>query len=132
VYAIYTLTPHRLPPRPGRPFTNTEFTVTGATSLADASGAATDLPTVGSVYDVLNLGGLENIYTAIPGVDGAADTITDTLVTPFGNVDLSSLVAGIDAVVAPDRVAAFGSGLEAATSAAASAIDPLACVGLWV
>ncbi len=29
-------------------------------------------------------GGIENIYTAIPGLDGAADTVTDTLVTPFG------------------------------------------------
>jgi hypothetical protein len=112
-------------------FTNTEFTVTGATALGDAPTA--DLPTVGSVYDVLNLGGLENIYTAIPGLDGGADTITDTLVTPFGNVDLSSLFAGLDAVSALDPGAAFGSGLDAATEAAtsaASAIDPLAFLGL--
>jgi hypothetical protein len=111
--------------------TNTEFTVTGATALGDAP--AGDLPTVGSVYDVLNLGGLENIYTAIPGVDGGADTITDTLVTPFGNVDLSSLFAGIDAVSALDPGAAFGSSLDVATEAAtsaASAIDPLAFLGL--
>jgi hypothetical protein len=111
--------------------TNTEFTVTGATALGDAP--AGDLPTVGSVYDVLNLGGLENVYTAIPGVAGGADTITDTLVTPFGNVDLSSLFAGIDAVSALDPGAAFGSGLDVATEAAtsaASAIDPLAFLGL--
>ena len=106
---------------------NTEFTVTGATALGDAPTA--DLPTVGSVYDVLNLGGLENVYTAIPGVDGGADTITDTLVTPFGNVDLSSLFAGLDAVSALDPGAAFGSGLDVAT-AAASAVDPLAFLGL--
>ena len=80
-------------------------------------------------YDVLNLGGMENVYTAIPGVDGAADTVTDTLVTPLGNLDLSSLFAGIDAVSALDPGAAFGSGLDAATSAA-SAIDPLAFLGL--
>ena len=107
--------------------TNTEFTVTGATPLGDTPVA--DLPTDGTVYDVLNLGGLENVYTAIPGVDGGADTITDTLVTPFGNVDLSSLFAGLDAVSALDPGAAFGSGLDAAT-AAASAIDPLAFLGL--
>jgi hypothetical protein len=107
--------------------TNTEFTVTDATPLGDTPVA--DLPTDGTVYDVLNLGGLENVYTAIPGVDGGADTITDTLVTPFGNVDLSSLFAGLDAVSALDPGAAFGSGLEAATSAA-SAIDPLAFLGL--
>jgi hypothetical protein len=112
-------------------FTNTEFTVTGGTALGDAP--AGDLPTMGSVYDVLNLGGLENVYTAIPGVDGGADTITDTLVTPFGNVDLSSLFAGLDAVSALDPGAAFGTGLDAATEAAmsaASTIDPLAFLGL--
>jgi hypothetical protein len=104
--------------------TNTEFTVTTATPDADAS--ASDLPTVGSVFDAFNLGdGIENVYTAIPGVDGAADTVTDTLVTPLGNLDLSSLFSGIDAVSALDPGAAF----DAAT-AAASAIDPLAFLGL--
>jgi hypothetical protein len=104
--------------------TNTEFTVASATPAADAS--ASDLPTAGSVYDVFNLGsGIENVYTAIPGVDGAADTVTDTLVTPFGNIDLDSLFGGIDAVSALDPGAAF----DAATTAA-SAIDPLAFLGL--
>ena len=81
--------------------TNTEFTVASVTPAADAS--ASDLPTVGSVYDVFNLGdGIENVYTAIPGVDGAADTVTDTLVTPLGNLNLDSLFGGIDAVSALD------------------------------
>jgi hypothetical protein len=100
--------------------TNTEFTVT------DVAGTSSDLPAVGSVYDAFNFGdGIENVYTAIPGVSGAADTITDTLVTPLGNLDLSSLFGGIDAVSALDPGAAF----DAAT-AAASAIDPLAFLGL--
>jgi hypothetical protein len=100
--------------------TNTEFTVQTVT------GTSSDLPSVGSVYDVFNLGdGIENVYTAIPGVDGAADTVTDTLVTPFGNIDLDSLFGGIDAVSALDPGAAF----DAATTAA-SAIDPLAFLGL--
>jgi hypothetical protein len=100
--------------------TNTEFTVT------DVVGTSSDLPAVGSVYDAFNFGdGIENVYTAIPGVSGAADTITDTLVTPLGNLDLSSLFGGIDAVSALDPGAAF----DAAT-AAASAIDPLAFLGL--
>src|SRR5271169_5692214 len=104
--------------------TNTEFTVTDVTPAADAS--ASDLPTVGSVVDAFNLGdGIENVYTAIPGVDGAADTVTDTLVTPLGNLDLSSLFGGIDAASALDPGAAF----DAATTAA-SAIDPLAFLGL--
>jgi hypothetical protein len=100
--------------------TNTEFTVESGT------GPAADLPADGSVYDVLNVGGgIENIYTAIPGVDGAPDTVTDTLVTPWGDLNLDSLVAGIDAVSALDPGAAFD-----AASSAASAIDPLAFLGL--
>ena len=105
--------------------TNTEFTVTDVTPAADAS-ATSDLPTVGSVYDVFNLGnGIENVYTAIPGVSGAADTVTDTLVTPWGDLNLDSLFGGIDAASALDPGAAF----DAATTAA-SAIDPLAFLGL--
>jgi hypothetical protein len=112
--------------------TNTEFTVASVTPAADAS--ASDLPTVGSVYDAFNFGdGIENVYTAIPGVDGAPDTVTDTLVTPFGDFNLDSLVAGIDVAAGLDPGNAFGAGLDAATEAAtsaASAIDPLAFLGL--
>jgi hypothetical protein len=105
--------------------TNTEFTVTDVTPAADASATA-DLPTLGSVYDVFNVGdGIENVYTAIPGAAGAADTVSDTLVTPWGDLNLDSLVAGIDAASTLDPGAAF----DAATSAA-SAIDPLAFLGL--
>lgn len=129
-------------------FTNTEFTVTGtgapleiptdASALADASAADGTLPTVGTVYDVLNFGGgFENIYTAIPGVDGAAAQISDVLATPFGNVDLSDLFGGIDATALLNPGDAFTAGLEALTSAAtdagagaATAIDPLSFLGL--
>jgi hypothetical protein len=104
--------------------TNTEFTVETVTPAADASGSG--LPTVGSVVDVFNVGdGIENVYTAIPGAAGAADTVSDTLVTPWGDLNLDSLVAGIDAASALDPGAAF----DAATSAA-TGIDPLAFLGL--
>jgi hypothetical protein len=104
--------------------TNTEFTV------ATVTGTSPDLPTEGSVYDVFNIGGgIENVYTAIPGVDGGADTVTDTLVTPLGNLNLDSLVAGIDAVAGLDPGDAFGAAVDAG-SAAATAIDPLAFLGL--
>jgi hypothetical protein len=108
--------------------TNTEFTVETVTA---ASGAdPTDLPSVGSVYDVFNLGnGIENVYTAIPGVNGAADTVSDTMVTPWGDLNLDSLFGGIDAASALDPGAAFTAGLDAA-SAAATGIDPLAFLGL--
>jgi hypothetical protein len=116
--------------------TNTEFTV--ANVIPDADASASDLPTVGSVFDAMNLGGgIENVYTAIPGVAGAADTVTDTLVTPFGNINLDSLFGGIDAAALLNPGDAFNAGLDVATSAAteaatsaASAIDPLAFLGL--
>jgi hypothetical protein len=108
---------------------NTEFTITSVDPLAGEAGSSA-LPTVGSVYDVFNIaGGFENVYTAIPGADGAADSITDTLVTPLGPIDLSSLFGGIDAITPLDPGDAFTGGLDAAT-AAASAVDPLAFLGL--
>ena len=76
--------------------TNAEFTV--ASDSAAAGGSDSDLPTVGSVYDAFNLGnGYENVYTAIPSTTGGADTVTDTLVTPNGDVNLDSLFGSIDA-----------------------------------
>src|ERR1700756_347793 len=91
-------------------FTNTELIVT--TSTAGAGGSASDLPTVGSVYDAFNLGnGIENVYTAIPGTAGGSDTVTDTLVTPFGNVNLDSLFGNIDAAAPLQPGDAF-TGLE--------------------
>jgi hypothetical protein len=108
--------------------TNTEFTVDSVT------GTSSDLPTAGSVYDVFNFGnGYENVYTDIAGATGSAGTVTDTFVTPFGNIDLSSLFGSIDAVAGLNPGDAFGAGLDVATSAAsdaASAIDPLAFLGL--
>jgi hypothetical protein len=108
--------------------TNTEFTVETVTA---ASGAdPTDLPSVGSVYDVFNLGnGFENVYTAIAGASGSADTVSDTLVTPWGDLNLDSLFGGIDAASALAPGDAFTAGLDAA-SAAATGIDPLSFLGL--
>jgi hypothetical protein len=111
--------------------TNTEFTVHSVT------GTSADLPTVGSVYDAFNFGdGITNVYTAVPGVDGGADTVTDELVTPWGNINLDSLFGSFDAVAPLNPGDAFNVGLDAATSAAseaassaASAIDPLSFLG---
>src|ERR1700733_8326120 len=95
-------------------FTNTEINVTGVTP-ADGGDAAA-LPTVGSVYDAFNLGnGIENVYTAIPGTAGGSDTVTDTLVTPFGNINLDSLFGNIDAAAPLQPGDAF-TGLEAGDS----------------
>ena len=108
--------------------TNTQLVVTG--DAAASGGSASDLPTAGSVFDAFNLGnGIENVYTAIPSTVGGADTVTDTLVTPLGNIDLSSLFGGIDAAALLNPGDAFTAGLDAA-SAAASTVDPLSFLGL--
>jgi hypothetical protein len=109
--------------------TNTEFTVTNVDPLAGDAGSSA-LPTVGSVYDVFNIsGGIENLYVAIPGVGGAPDSVTDTLLTPFGVIDLNSLFGGINAIAPLNPGDAFTAGLDAA-SAAVPAVDPLAFLGL--
>jgi hypothetical protein len=111
--------------------TNTSFTVTDVTPLSDA---VTGLPTQGSVYDVLNLGGgFENIYVDVANAAGTAGTVTDTLVTPFGNFDLGSLFGGLDAVAPLNPGDAFDFLSTATTEAvtgASTAIDPLAFLGL--
>jgi len=53
----------------------------------------------GSILDFSSYGlGFENLYTDLPGLgpDGQ-NLITDTFVTPFGNLDLSWLYASLDA-----------------------------------
>jgi hypothetical protein len=45
----------------------------------------TDDPPAGSVFNTIDFGGDENYYSDIVSTDGGANTITDTLVTPFGD-----------------------------------------------
>lgn len=98
---------------------NTEFTIT---DLDPASGAtASDLPAVGTVYDVMNFGnGFENIYTDIPGADGAANSITDTLVTPFGDFNIPT---DFDAAGLLDPGDAFSGVSSLGAGAAGGAVD---------
>jgi hypothetical protein len=58
--------------------------------LVTSSTGSTSAPPVGSVYDVINFGhGFENFYSDIaPTTAGAPDTLSDTLVTPFGDIPL--------------------------------------------
>lgn len=89
------------------------------------------VPTANSVYDVFNLGGgYENVYTDIAStVATTPNTISDELITPFGDYNLSSLVSTFDAVIGaggPEAdwgsafdLGSFGSvGTEAAAGAA--------------
>ena len=100
-------------------FENIEYLVTGvdsgATKVADLVANPTGgLPTDGSVYDIANFGnGFENVYSdvaaepirnlatdSLTGIGTAAPgTITDTFVTPFGNIDLTSLVDDFSTLV---------------------------------
>jgi hypothetical protein len=62
--------------------------VTNAEILVTSSDDGTSAPPVGSVYDVINIGsGFENFYSDITSTTpGGADTLSDTLVTPFGDI----------------------------------------------
>lgn len=51
----------------------------------------------GSIISITHSGGgaFEAVYSAIPGVGDAPDTVNETLITPFGNIDLTNLVVGL-------------------------------------
>jgi hypothetical protein len=91
----------------------TELTVLDATP-GDGADAA-DLPAEGTVYSVTNLGGgFYNVYESVPNADGdAADSIHDTFVTPFGNVDIPTdfdAIAALNPSGALDGLAALDAG----------------------
>lgn len=58
--------------------------------VVTSSEEGTSAPPVGSVYAVVNIGSeFENFYSDIaPTTPGGADTLADTLVTPFGDIPL--------------------------------------------
>jgi hypothetical protein len=68
------------------------FGPASAELLVTSSEGGTSAPPVGSVYDVINIGGgFENFYSDIaPTTPGGADTLSDTLVTPFGDIPLAT------------------------------------------
>ena len=111
--------------------TNTGFEVTGLEPTSPATDAS--LPALDSVYDVTNYGGgFYDVYSDIPSATtGAAPTITDTLITPLGDLNLSSFFTAFDlsSLVPAD---AFGLGADAGTAAAdaVGSVDPLSFLGL--
>ncbi|MBV8177951.1 MAG: hypothetical protein JO045_03930 [Mycobacterium sp.] len=68
------------------------FGPASAELLVTSSAEGTSAPPVGSVYDVIDIGGgFENVYSDIaPTTPGGADTLSDTLVTPFGDIPLTT------------------------------------------
>jgi hypothetical protein len=96
----------------------TQFTVDSVDAADGVDAGSADLPTDGTTYSVADFGGgFENVYEAIPNDDGtAAGSITDTLVTPFGNIDLPTdfdAIAPLDPGNATDGLDSSSSGNDA-------------------
>ena len=86
--------------------TNTGFSV-GQLIPTNVNGIL-GLPQYGTVFDVTNFGnGVENEYINIPATNLTPGSITDTLVTPYGDYNLSNLFSGTH-IVNLDPGAAFG------------------------
>jgi hypothetical protein len=72
-------------------FANTSEAILVTKDISGIPGTAGgDVPPVGSVFNVINIfgnnTGFQDIYSAIPTTNG--DEVSDTLVTPFGNVPI--------------------------------------------
>jgi hypothetical protein len=63
--------------------------------------AAGDVPPVGSVFNTLTAGANENIYSDIAATTpGGTDTVTDVVVTPYGDFDLPTTFDATAAIAA--------------------------------
>lgn len=76
-------------------FSNQEIQVTGADS---DTFTTTDDPTAGWFFETLSGYGFENVYSDAVGTGGATNTITDTLVTPFGDFNTPATFASTAAL----------------------------------
>jgi hypothetical protein len=104
---------------------NFNVPVADALNAADLSSTVgnADLPVDQTFYSVTNFGlGFENFYEAVPAAtEGSSPDVTDVLLTPFGNFNITSFIEvlgfdpfSIDATAALDSgvdVAGAGSGL---------------------
>ena len=59
--------------------------VTSDTPGATVGAAAGDVPPVGSVFNTITFGDIENVYSDLTSTTGGADQITDTVETPSGD-----------------------------------------------
>jgi hypothetical protein len=62
--------------------------VTADTPGTTVGGAAGDVLPVGSVFNTITFGDIENVYSDLTSTTGGADVITDTLETPSGDVTI--------------------------------------------
>ncbi len=109
--------------------TNQEILVTpNAFAFApyDATAVNSDAPGAGSFFDTLNFGnGFENVYSDVLGAGGTG-TVTDTFVTPFGDLNLPFTFAAADALPAAE----FATPAASAAADLASALNPADLTGL--
>jgi hypothetical protein len=52
---------------------------------SNAKGAGGDVPAAGSIFNTIDYGGIQNVYSDLTSTTGGADVITDTLDTPSGD-----------------------------------------------
>jgi hypothetical protein len=62
--------------------------VTSDTPGATVGATAGDVPPVGSVFNTITVGDIENVYSDLTSTTGGADVITDTVVTPLGDFSI--------------------------------------------
>ena len=108
-------------------FSNQEILVTGASLVKEPTPVAqdllvsgydgTDAPAAGSFFDTFSGFGYENIYSDVVAANGATNTITDTLVTPFGDINIPVSFTATDALTAASFL--FPTGSTAVDAAAA-------------
>jgi hypothetical protein len=72
--------------------------------ILDLSYAGADPPPQGSFFETFNFGhGFENVYSDLAGAGtGGTDTVTDTFVTPLGNINVPTTFDATDALPAAD------------------------------
>jgi hypothetical protein len=52
---------------------------------SDANDAGGDVPAAGSIFNTIDYGGIQNVYSDLTSTTGGPDVITDTLDTPTGD-----------------------------------------------
>jgi hypothetical protein len=62
--------------------------VTSDTPGATVGATAGDVPPVGSVFNTITVGDIENVYSDLTSTTGGADVITDTVETPLGDFSI--------------------------------------------
>lgn len=112
--------------------TYTEAVLVTADTAGTVGTAAGDVPAVGSVFNTIDLDGIDNVYSDLVGTDGAANVITDTVDTSLGDFTIPTT---FNAAAAEDTAAvdlASGDVLDPTGSLALTAINGLPPVDVGV